>query len=142
MSLLNEAEEKVLRQDPNARIFRARHDNEFKAWEAGRVAEKMNDVCAKRMKMGADVADYDARVIIMASCPTIKAFADSHPKIFEMITDFEKMSTPKYRGAIDAMLSVRKKVDVGQVRDGEQASAIAISELSRILAVPPSSPER
>jgi hypothetical protein len=57
--------------------------------------------------------------------PHVLAFQRQHPKLYWMVTDRKKMKEQKYRDVIGAMVELRKRVELGQVKEGEEADATA-----------------
>ena len=53
-------------------------------------------------------------------------FQRCHPKLYYILTDRKVVGEPRFRQALGAMLSVRDKVDAGEV-EGKEADAMATS---------------
>ncbi|OUU53267.1 MAG: hypothetical protein CBC12_02830 [Candidatus Puniceispirillum sp. TMED52] len=118
---------KKLAEKPNTTVFTVKHDQVTTAWSSERVRDAVETIAQKIQSEFSDTekfSDFFVRKECMKD-PQVLAFQRQHPKLYWMVTDREKMKEQKYRDVIGAMVELRKRVELGQVKEGEEADATA-----------------
>ena len=72
----------------------------------------------------ADASDFAFRKACLQE-EEVLLFQRRHPQLYWMVTDREKMREQRYRSAVSALLEVRRRVERGEVKEGEEADAAA-----------------
>ena len=114
-----------LASKPNTVVYDVEYDSVAEAWPASRV-ERVIETVYRRITedLAEESCDFKVRKYCLKD-EEVLAFQRRHPKLYWMITDREKMKEPKYRGAITAMVEVRKRVERGEIPEGKEADAAA-----------------
>ena len=73
---------------------------------------------------GDDVDDFTLRKTCLDDPETL-AFQRRHPKLYWMVTDRKLIKEDKFRNAVKGLLTVRERVEVGDVSDEHEADAMA-----------------
>lgn len=116
-----------LADKPNTTVFTVNHDQVSTAWQAKRVSNVLESI-AGRLQIEFQDNDKFSDFYVRKKCledGEVLQFQRQHPKLYWMVTDREKMKDVKYRAAVSALLEVRRRVESGDVKDGEEADAAA-----------------
>ena len=127
VSALHKQRLQELANKPNTTVFTVNHDQITTAWKAERVAVVLESLACRLQTEFEDTTQF-SDFYVRKKCLEDKEVLDfqrQHPKLYWMVTDREKMKDDKYRAAVSALLEVRRRVERGDVKDGEEADAAA-----------------
>ena len=127
VSAFQEQKLKELADKPNTTVFTVKHDQVNTAWKAKRVSDVLESIASRIQSEFTDTSKF-SDFYVRKKCledEEVLSFQRQHPKLYWMVTDREKMKDAKYRAAVSALLEVRRRVERGDVKDGEEADAAA-----------------
>ena len=129
--------EKIARENPRAEVLQVTHDRRHEPWSADRVAAVCETILSRSVS-DFDPKDHDFTVRrTLLDDPEILAFKKCHPKLFQTVTDRTLMKDPKYRGTIQSLLDVRRRVETGELPENGVADAAATQAVVTALGTTP-----
>jgi hypothetical protein len=114
-----------LADKPNTTVYKTEYDTVREPWKAAdarRVAER---IAERTASFGDEASDFALRKALLEDEEVLR-FQRCHPKLYYLLTDRKMVGEPRFRQALGAMLTVRDKVEAGQV-EGMEADAMATS---------------
>lgn len=122
----------ALAAKPNTTVYTVKHDNVHEPWKMERLRPVLSKLAARLATFEASVDDFTVRKTCLDD-PDILAFQRAHPKLYWLVTDRSLMHEDRFRNALGALLTVRDRVESGQLREGQEADATATSAVMRAL---------
>ena len=113
-----------LSEKPNTTVYETEHTEIREPTAIDDVSKVLEKISIRLAQYDCDKNDFFVRKDLLKD-DEILNFQRKHPKMYWMVTDREKMAESKYRGAISALLEVRRRVERGEVPSGEEADAAA-----------------
>ena len=117
-----------LSQQPNTTVFKTEYDSRHEPWEAKRLRRLAEKVAKRVTEFEGDVSDFKIRKACMEDEEVLN-FQRQHPKLFWLLTDRKMVKDKRFQQALGAMLTVKEKVENGDVQEGRDADALATSSI-------------
>ena len=115
---------KRLAEQPRTTVYEAEHDH-HEAWPADSVSAVLERIAARATTASSEaVDDFKFRKALLEDPETLR-FQRDHPKLFWLASDRVQMREPRYRGAIAALLEVKRRTERGELQGEHEADAAA-----------------
>jgi hypothetical protein len=118
-----------LSEEKNTTVLTPDHDFKHTAWKAERLRPLLERIATR---VTTEFSEGDDDFHVRKTClddPETLAFQREHPKLYWMLTDRAMVKDGRFQEALGGMLSVREKVDSGQVCEGQEADALATTSV-------------
>lgn len=119
---------KQLSQQPNTTVFKTEYDSKHDAWESSRLRGIVEAVAQRVTGFAEDVSDFEVRKTCIQD-KEVLAFQRDHPQLFWLLTDRKMVRDRRFQQALGAMLTVKEKVEKGDVQGGRDADALVTSSI-------------
>ena len=121
-------EEQRLRQlaSEGAEVYTVEHENKHDPWPFVKIRGIMQQVASQMEGTEhEELDDFKFRRALLENNEEMRRFKKDHLNLFMMVTDREKMRDRRYRGAVEAILTVHLQVERGEISAGRDADATA-----------------
>jgi hypothetical protein len=128
----------MLSARPNTTVMTPEFTGVHEAWSADtvkRVLLKISKIVKRLLEETPNIDNFRLRKMCILEDEEILSFQRTHPNFFDIVTDMKMVQDPSYFRGVQAMLSVREKVDNGTVSEGADADAMAASAVMAALGV-------
>ena len=116
---------RALAEKPYTTVYKTEYDTVREPWKAADARRVAEHIAARTTSFGEETSDFALRKALLEE-EEVLHFQRCHPKLYYILTDRKVVGEPRCRQALGAMLSVRDKVDAGEV-EGKEADAMATS---------------
>lgn len=113
-----------LSQRPNTTVLTVEHDFVNEPWPVSRLRPLLERLAKRVTEFSDETDDFVVRKTCLDD-PEVLEFQRMHPKLYWMLTDRKLVKEEKFRNAVNGLLLVRRKVEVGEVESGQEADGMA-----------------
>lgn len=119
-------EEKLrkLAENPRNSVYKTHFDTVNEPWPVARVHAVIETIAKRVAQFPTSTPDFTVRKTCLDD-PEILAFHKRHPQLYAMVTDRDHMKNPKYRATVSALLELRRRVEKGEISEGNEADGAA-----------------
>lgn len=113
-----------LSERPNTTVLTVEHDFVNEPWPVSRLRPLLERLAKRVTEFPDETDDFVVRKTCLDD-PEVLEFQRMHPKLYWMLTDRKLVKEEKFRNAVNGLLLVRRKVEVGEVESGQEADGMA-----------------
>lgn len=113
-----------LSERPNTTVLTVEHDFVNEPWPVSRLRPLLERLAKRVTEFPDETDDFVVRKTCLDD-PEVLEFQRMHPKLYWMLTDRKLVKEERFRNAVNGLLLVRRKVEVGEVESGQEADGMA-----------------
>lgn len=109
---------------PNTTVLTVEHDFVNDPWPVSRLQPLLERLATRVTSFPDDTPDFVVRKTCLEDSDFLE-FQRMHPKLYWMLTDRKLVKEKNFRSAVTGLLHVRRKVERGEVEEGQEADGMA-----------------